>query len=88
MLGDCTSCHQPGGNGLVIPPVFYTDGPNQDAYATVRSLIHFDDPLNSRLLRKPAGDHHNGGVRPGFDLAGNRANYDLFLAWILEGAPR
>ena len=87
VLGDCTACHQPGGNGAVVPPVFYVDGPNQSAYDTVRSLIDFDDPVNSRLLQKPSGQHHNGGVRPGFDLAGNRANYDLFLNWILEGAP-
>ena len=52
------------------------------------TMITFDDPEKSRLLLKPSGQHHGGGPLPitGFDLAGNRANYDLFLNWILEGA--
>ncbi|HEX4883927.1 MAG TPA: hypothetical protein VFX05_07295 [Casimicrobiaceae bacterium] len=81
----CTSCHTDGGSPL--PPVLYTPGPNRDVYATVRSLVDFDDPENSRLLLKPSGQHHAGGMVAGFDLGGNRANYDLFLNWILEGAP-
>jgi mono/diheme cytochrome c family protein len=81
----CTSCHTDGGNPL--PPVLYTPGPNRDVYTTVRSLVNFDDPENSRLLLKPSGHHHAGGLLPGFDLDGNRASYDLFLNWILEGAP-
>jgi mono/diheme cytochrome c family protein len=81
----CTGCHTDGGDPR--PPVFYTAGPNRDPYTTVRSLIDFDDPQNSRLLLKPSGQHHAGGTLPGFDLAGNRASYDRFLNWILEGAP-
>ena len=81
----CTACHTDGGNPL--PPVLYTPGPNRDVYQTVRALVDFDDPVNSRLLRKPSGYHHAGGTVAGFDLAGNRAHYDLFLNWILEGAP-
>lgn len=81
----CTGCHTDAGNPR--PPVFYTPGPNRDVYATVRSLIDFDDPEQSRLLLKPSGHHHAGGTLAGFDLGGNRANYDLFLNWILEGAP-
>ncbi|MGH2829916.1 MAG: hypothetical protein ACRDJM_05485, partial [Actinomycetota bacterium] len=79
----CTTCHTDNGNPR--PPVFYTAGPNRDVYQTVRSLVNFDDPLNSRLLLKPSGHHHAGGTLTGFDLDGNRANYDLFLSWILEG---
>jgi mono/diheme cytochrome c family protein len=81
----CTGCHTDGGNPL--PPVLYTPGPNRDVYETVRSLVDFDDPLNSRLLTKPSGQHHAGGTLTGFNLSGNRASYDLFLEWILEGAP-
>jgi hypothetical protein len=38
------------------------------------------------------GDDHNGGLQTGFDAslppgAAGRANYDLFLNWILNGAP-
>ncbi len=83
----CTSCHTDGGNPL--PPVLYTPGANRDVYTTVRSLVNFDDPVNSRLLTKPSGFHHAGGTLTGFDLdlGGDRSNYDLFLNWILEGAP-
>ena len=86
----CTGCHTDGGNPL--PPVLYTPGPNRDVYTTVRSLVNFDDPENSRLLLKPSGQHHAGGTLSGFDIttadgdAVDRANYDLFLNWILEGA--
>jgi hypothetical protein len=82
----CTACHVPGGSPR--PPVFYTDpaGANRDVYDTVRSLVNFEDPENSRLLLKPSGNHHAGGTLTGFDLDGDRSNYDLFLNWILEGA--
>jgi hypothetical protein len=88
---DCVSCHRPDGNGVVLPPVIYTDplvGENRDVYDEVRARINFNDPTESPLLTKPIGRHHNGGQLPGFDLDGDRSRYDLFLAWILEGAPR
>ena len=68
--------------------MLYTAGANRDVYQTVRSLVDFDDPENSRLLLKPSGHHHAGGTLTGFDLAGDRSNYDLFLNWILEGAVK
>lgn len=82
----CTSCHTEGGNPR--PPVFFSDpgAGNRDVYATVRSLVNFDDPEHSSLLLKASGRHHAGGVAPGFDPAGNHAGYDMFLNWILEGA--
>lgn len=89
--GDCVGCHYPGAG----PPIFYTDpsnpnatsGPdNRTVFATIRSRANLADPVFSRLLLKPSGDHHGGGVLTGFDLAGDRSNYDLFLNWILEGA--
>ena len=64
-------------------------------YAEVRGRINFTDPGASALLRKPSGQHHGGGAlpQPNFDATlpvGNagRANYDLFLNWILNGAPQ
>jgi hypothetical protein len=87
----CVSCHAAGGNGVVLPPVFYTDpgpGENRDLYDEVRARIDFADPLESPLLTKPSGRHHAGGEQPGFDLEADRAAYDTILAWILEGAPR
>ena len=97
----CTACHTPGGP----PPVFFAnidrngDGIAGDAtddlwfYADLRGRINFTDLVASPLLRKPSGNHHGGGLRPGFDttvLPGQaaRANYDLFLNWILNGAPQ
>ncbi len=88
---DCVACHKPGGNGAVLPPVFYTEplpGENRDLYDEVRARINFNEPEESPLLTKPTGRHHNGGKLPGFDLAGgDRSRYDTVLAWILEGAP-
>lgn len=86
----CTTCHAAATG--VVPPVFWTDAGQEgnDLYTEVRARVDLMDPENSRLLLKPTGHHHNGGVRPGFDLEGavdgDRSNYDLFLNWILEGA--
>lgn len=86
----CTSCHAAATG--VVPPVFWTDAgvEGNDLYTEVRARVDLMDPENSRLLLKPSGNHHNGGIRPGFDLEGvvdgDRSNYDLFLSWILEGA--
>lgn len=83
----CTGCHYPGGG----PPVYYadpvgTDPPgsqNRDVYDTFRSLVDFADPENSRMLVKPAGNHHGGGAL----ITVGDANYNLLLNWVLEGAP-
>lgn len=65
-------------------------------YTEVRGRINFTDIIASPLLRKPAGFHHNGVAgqqqRPGFDTslapgAAGRVHYDMFVNWILNGAP-
>jgi mono/diheme cytochrome c family protein len=66
-------------------------------YAEVRGRINFTDAADSNLLLKPAGKHHGGNpaantFQPGFDSslapgAVGRSKYDLFLNWILNGAP-
>ena len=97
--GTCANCHSPG--TAPGPPVFFansgTTGPTERTddptfYAEVRSRINFTDIVASPLLRKPSGRHHGGGAQSGFDLTqppGNseRVNYDLFVNWILNGAP-
>lgn len=93
---NCIGCHNP--NGAPPPPVFFADqngALRTDAafYAELRSRINFTDIVASPLLRKPAGNHHGGGLSNGFDataLPGDpaRANYDLFLNWILNRAPQ
>jgi hypothetical protein len=69
--------------------------PTDDAwfYAEVRSRINFAEIATSALLLKPSGQHHFGGLGPGFDARlvpgqPGRAKYDLFLNWILNGAPQ
>jgi cytochrome c553 len=99
----CTQCHSPTGS-QPRPPLFYSnedrngDGTVGDAtddawfHAEVRSRVNFTEIGSSPLLRKPSGNHHSGGLIPGFDATkapGDpaRASYDLFLNWILNGAP-
>jgi mono/diheme cytochrome c family protein len=104
--GTCLTCHHntavPMGTAG-RPPVFYNDyDRNGDGlvnatdtawlYKEVRSRINFTDWYGSPLLRKPSGNHHNGGLRTGFDTsltpgAAGRVDYDLFLNWIINGAP-
>lgn len=96
----CTGCHVAGG----FPPVAWTnidrngDGlvdatDDQWFYAEVRGRINFTDIVASPLLRKPSANHHFGGLRAGFDTSlapgqVGRANYDMFVNWILNGAPQ
>jgi hypothetical protein len=100
LIASCSGCHQAGGG----PPVFFNnidrngDGlvdATDDAwfYAEVRGRINFTALDHSPLLRKPSNQHHGGGLVGGFTATatpgnGTRANYDLFLNWILSGAPQ
>lgn len=95
--GFCSSCHSPGGG----QPIAYTNiDRNGDGvvdatddrwfYNEVRGRINFTDWVASPLLRKPTGNHHNGGQIYDASLTpGNasRADLDKFIAWILNGAP-
>lgn len=102
--GQCTTCHQPDGDGAVLPPIWYADydragtGNPTDAtnlhwfYTELRGRINFTDIVASPLLRKPAGKHHNGGLRLGYDDslapgAAGRRDYDKLVGWIVNGAP-
>lgn len=112
-VGGCTTCHQPNGNGVKIPPIWYSsidragtgigteDSATNDLwfYTELRGRINFTDIAASPLLRKPAGHHHGAndfpGVTPraGFNTSlepgqAGRADYDLILNWILNGAPQ
>lgn len=99
----CTACHTTAAVNP-RPPIFYTDyDRNGDTltdatddtwfYKELRGRINFTDVVASPLLGKPANNHHNGGAQPGFDTSlapgdPGRVNYDLFLNWILSGAPQ
>ncbi len=100
----CTVCHSLTGSGVRPPVFYTNDDRNGDGvagdatddawfYEEVRSRINFTDIAASALLRKPSGHHHNGGQVLGFNAAAapgdpSRAKYDLFLNWILAGAPK
>ena len=61
-------------------------------YLDVRARINFTDVESSRLLFRPSGHHHPGDLIANFDTSvtpGNagRGAYDIFLNWILNGAP-
>jgi mono/diheme cytochrome c family protein len=98
---DCEGCHASVADGGVEGvPLHYTDAQveGRDLYQGVYQRINFKEPIESLLLRKPSGHHHYGGCLSGFDLTDDpgdcsgadddRSNYDLFLNWILQGAPR
>lgn len=101
--GACTGCHTPSAPGGGVPPIWYTDyDRNADGatnatddnwfYTELRGRINFADWVASPLLRKPSGNHHNGGLHSRFDAtltpgAADREDYDKILSWILNGAP-
>lgn len=100
----CTVCHSPAGTGARPPVYYSNDDRNGDGvagdaadddwfHAEVRSRVNFTDIAASPLLRKPSGFHHSGGRVLGFDSTAapgdpSRSTYDLFLNWILAGAPK
>ncbi len=105
--GGCLTCHKAGGNLTVIPPIWYSSydragtGPGTENsalndhffYTELRGRVNMTDWIASPLLRKPSGNHHNGGERDAFKVTGNppghpdRADYDKFVSWIVRGAP-
>ena len=99
-----SGCHIPGGTGVRPPLFYSNTDRNGDGivgdatddlwfYTEVRGRINFTDLVASPILRKPSGNHHNGLLRPGFNTSvapgqPSRTSYDLFLNWILNGAPQ
>ncbi len=77
---------------IAAPPVAT---PTLGFYEQAMTRVNREDIENSLLLRKPSGQHHNGGqvavTGGGFNIslaagASGRATYDLFVNWISEGA--
>jgi mono/diheme cytochrome c family protein len=101
--GSCTQCHSPTGTLPMPPVFYTNEDRNGDGtvgdatddawfYEEVRGRINFTDVGASPLLRKPSNNHHGGRLVQGFDTskepgAPERARYDTFLNWILNGAP-
>ena len=102
-VGTCTGCHTTSAGTAGVPPIWYNnfdrnaDGATDATddhwfYTELRGRINFTDIVASPLLRKPSGNHHNGGQPSGFDTSlapgdAGRVYYDTFLNWILNGAP-
>lgn len=69
-----------------------TNDDNHWFYKELRGRINFTDWVASPLLRKPSGNHHNGGLHSRFNAtltpgAADREDYDKILGWIMNGAP-
>ena len=99
----CTNCHTPTGPTPRPPLYYTNEDRNGDGivgdatddlwfYMEVRSRINFTEIAASPLLRKPSNHHHGGGLLGGFEDtfppgAPQRARFDTFQNWILNGAP-
>jgi len=76
----------------IPPPTTTADTPALGFYEQVMARVNLEVIEDSLLLKKPSGQHHFGDQRPGFDTsldvgAAGRANFDMFVNWISEGAP-
>ncbi len=96
--GRCVGCHRAGGD---TPDIYTGFDRNGDGlidkkdddwfYAEVRGRVNFTGVANSPMLTKPSGRRHS--KLPGFDTTkpaghADRKDYDLFLNWMLNGAPQ
>ncbi len=85
----CTAgCHDNNLTNPSRPPLSYIT----PVYEEVKSRVNFTDVVASPILRKPSGKHHGGGGPLGnfndslpVGSAG-RADYDMFVSWIMSGA--
>jgi hypothetical protein len=94
----CTSCHTSPAVSPT-PPFFYNSNLDRDSNGVVdatdeawflkaiKGRANLTEIQASPLLRKPSGNHHNGGTL--FDLATSAGlrNYSIFYSWILAGMP-
>jgi hypothetical protein len=72
-------------------PTSVSDTPSLGLYEQVRARVNLEHIEDSLILKKPAGIHHYGNERSGFDLSipvgsAGRSSYDLLVNWIAEGA--
>jgi len=72
-------------------PASVADPPGLGFYEQVMTRVNFDYIEDSLILKKPSGNHHYGDQRNGFNTslpvgAAGRADYDMFVNWIAEGA--
>lgn len=73
----CAGCHKGFDN-----PRFDTQS---ILFDNAIEYINLDDVVNSKILTKPLGLHHDGGVVKGFENTSSEG-YQKLLRWITEGA--
>jgi hypothetical protein len=110
LMSNCISCHQnffeaenvvwwvpdadqPAGNMTGIPGS-PADRPSLGLYEQIMARVNPAFIEDSRLLKKPSGQHHYGGLvgnmdtsLPVGDMGMGRDDYDMLVNWIAEGAP-
>lgn len=76
----CTACHVSGTDN---PVSWQTDSA---LYSRVLARVNARDPENSRLLFKPTGLHHGGGMLIDTTTTAGQVSFNTLLNWIREGA--
>ena len=94
----CTCCHTSPAVSPT-PPMFYNNfdrnGNGGVADATddawflkeLKGRANLTEIQASPLLRKPSGNHHNGGALFNLATSAGLRNYSIFYNWILAGMP-
>lgn len=73
---------------IPAPP---TVTPTLGFFEQVMARVNLEFIEDSLILKKPSNQHHYGGLQGGFNTsldvgAAGRADYDMFVNWIAEGA--
>jgi hypothetical protein len=95
----CTSCHTSPAVSPT-PPIFYNNfdrdglgGATADAtdeawfLKALSGRVNLTEIQASPLLRKPSGNHHNGGTLLNLATAAGLHDYSILFNWILAGMP-
>ncbi|MEM7562084.1 MAG: hypothetical protein AAF353_03420 [Pseudomonadota bacterium] len=101
-LATCASCHDGTEPGIPVwwladasqshpPPATTADPPGLGYFEQVMARVNLDFIEDSLMLKKPAGIHHFGDQRSGFNIDEpighvDRSDYDMFVNWIAEGS--
>lgn len=83
----CVGCHNSAGTAGI--PVYWSDEVDSDGlklYQRVMARVDLRDPENSRLLLKPTGLQHGGGLLIDTASPSAQADYSTVINWIRAGA--
>ncbi len=82
ILSTCTSCHNDNSN---LPVSWQAD---DQLYSRVMARVNLKNPEMSKLLTKPIGSHHGGGMQIDLNKVDGQMQYNALLNWINEGAVK